>query len=105
MNDQNPKSRSRSRNRVSRYQRAQDRRIAQKKADQRFYNAIFGVTGACVLVVLGLAMIASSGNAPQVGGGETLSREVFLGLTVLEMGGLGVVAVIAIFMWRRITKR
>lgn len=105
MNDQNPKSKSGSRNRVSRYQRAQERRFAQKKADQNFYNAIFGVIGACILVVLGLAMISISGNAPQVGGGEILSREVFLGLSVLEIGGLGVVAVIAIFMWRRITKR
>ncbi|MGJ8559670.1 MAG: hypothetical protein ACSHX3_05500 [Litorimonas sp.] len=105
MNDQNPKPKSRSRHRGSRYQRAQDRRIAQKKADQRFYNSIFGIIGACVLVVLGLAMIASSGNAPQVGGGETLSQNVFLGLTVLEIGGLVIVAIIAFFMWRRITKR
>lgn len=79
--------------------------MTQKKADQRFYNAIFGVIGACVLVVLGLAMIASSGNAPQVGGGETLSRDIFFGLTILELGGLVLVAVIAFFMWRRITKR
>jgi hypothetical protein len=50
-------------------------------------------------------MIASSGNAPQVGGGESLSKDVFLGLTVLELGGLAIVAVIAVFMWRRITKR
>jgi hypothetical protein len=105
MNDQNPKSDPRPRNRISRYQRSQERRMAQKKADQRFYNAIFGIIGACVLVVLGLAMVASSGNAPQVGGGESLSKDVFLGLTVLELGGLAIVAVIAVFMWRRITKR
>lgn len=105
MNDQNPKPDHRPRNRISRYQRSHERRIAQQKADQRFYNAIFGVIGACVLVVLGLAMIASSGNAPQVGGGETLFRDIFFGLTVLELGGLAIVAVIAIFMWRRITKR
>lgn len=105
MNDQNLKPNNRSRPRGTRYQRAQERRIAQKKADQRFYNAIFGIIGACVLVVLGLAMIASSGNSPQIGGGETLSRDVFLGLTVLEIGGLIIVAIIAFFMWRRITKR
>lgn len=105
MNDQNPKPKSRSRQRGTRYQRAQDRRIAQKKADQRFYNAIFGIIGACVLVVLGLAMIASSGNSPQIGGGESLSRDLFFGLTVLEAGGLVLVAIIAFFMWRRITKR
>lgn len=79
--------------------------MAQKKADQRFYNAIFGVIGACVLVVLGLAMIAMSDNAPQIGGGEMLSNDVFLGLTVLDIGGLFIIAIIAFFMWRRITKR
>lgn len=101
--NETPKSRSRTR--VSRYQRAQERRQAQKRADQRFYNAIFGVIGACVLVVLGLAMIASSGNAPTVQGAETLTQTTFMGLTMLELGGLFLVLVIALFMWRRITKR
>ncbi|GLQ23262.1 hypothetical protein GCM10007853_11360 [Algimonas ampicilliniresistens] len=96
----------RSRNRVSRYQRAQERRESQRRADQRFYNGIFGIIGACVLVVLGLAMIASSGNAPEISGtGETLVRTTFLGLTALEIGGLVVVAIIAFIMWRRIKRR
>ncbi|MEM7729902.1 MAG: hypothetical protein AAF311_11610 [Pseudomonadota bacterium] len=105
MNDPNAAPRSNSRNRVSRYQRAQERRAAQRRADQRFYNGIFGVIGACVLVVLGLAMIASSGQAPAIGGGESLTRATFLGLTVLELGGLVVVAVIGIIMWRRIRRK
>lgn len=98
--------RQKPRNRVSRYHRAQERRAAQRRADQRFYNSIFGVIGACVLVVLGLAMIASSGNSPQIGGaGEELVRETFLGLTVLEIGGLVIVLIIGIIMWRRIKRR
>lgn len=105
MNNRDESPKTRARHRGSRYQRAQERRLAQKKADQRFYNGIFGVIGACILVVLGLAMIASSGNAPQIDGGESLVRETFLGLTLLEIGGLVLVAIIGFFMWRRITKR
>lgn len=107
MNEPRPKPPQRSRNRVSRYQRSIERRDAQRRADQRFYNGIFSVIGACVLVVLGLAMIASSGNAPSVGGAgvEELVRTTFLGLTLIEWAGLLIVAVIGIFMWRRITKR
>ncbi|WP_371398523.1 hypothetical protein AB6B39_09085 [Algimonas porphyrae] len=92
--------------RTSRYQRAQDRRKSQRRADQRFYNSIFGVIGACVLVVLGLAMIASSGNAPTISGNaENLTQRTFLRLTGLEIGGLIVVGIIGVFMWRRIKKR
>ena len=102
MNEPKP----RNRNRISRYQRAQERREAQKRADQRFYNSIFGVIGACVLVVLGLAMIASSGNAPEIGGaGQSLSEETALRLTGIEIIGLIIVAIIGFFMWRRIKRR
>ncbi|MGB3455038.1 MAG: hypothetical protein WBG08_04755 [Litorimonas sp.] len=96
---------NRPRQRQSRYQRAQERREAQRRADQRFYNGIFGVIGACVLVVLGLAMIASSGQAPTVGTGETLTRTTVLGFTVLELGGLVLVTIIGVIMWRRIRRR
>lgn len=97
---------SRNRNRVSRYHRAQERRDAQKRADQRFYNAIFGVIGACILVVLGLALIASTGNAPEIGGASgALTQETTLGLTGIEIIGLLIVAIIGFFMWRRIKRR
>ncbi len=88
--------------------RAQERRDAQRRADQRFYNAIFSVIGACVMVVLGLAMF---GTLQGDGSGETSADQpevvfsTFLGLTAIQWGGLAVVAVIAIFMWRRISKR
>ena len=94
--------------RISRYQRVQDRRDAQRRSDQRFYNVIFSIIGACVLVVLGLAMIASSGNMASVGeslGADQIGQSTFLGLTMLEWGGMAIVAIIAFFMWRRITKR
>lgn len=59
-----------------------------------------------MLVVLGLAMIASSGNVPQIGGtADELTQSTFLGLTGLEIGGLVLIAIIAFFMWRRIKRR
>ncbi len=98
----------RRRNRPSRYIRAQERRDAQKRADQRFYNVIFSLVGVCVLVVLGLAALASNGALQ----GETSSseapdvaRQTFIGLTLIEWVGLLVVAIIGIFMWRRLTRR
>lgn len=101
-------TRPRKKRKVSRYQRAQERRAAQKRADQKFYNTIFSVVGVCVLVVLGLAMLATSG---EIQGGSTgsgaqeLGMSRFLGLTALEWGGLALIGVIAVIMWRRITKR
>ena len=96
------------RKRASRYVRAQERRDAQKRADQRFYNVIFGLVSVCVLVVLGLAAIASNG-AFQGGEGRVdtadVSRETFIGLSVTEWIGLVLVAVIGLFMWRRISSR
>lgn len=105
MNEPKQNLQKRPRHRGNRYQRAQERRMAQKKADQRFYNSIFSIIGVCVLVVLGLAMLATSGDAPQISGGEALTRDTFLGLTMLELGGLVVVTIIGVIMWRRITKR
>jgi hypothetical protein len=96
------------RKRASRYVRAQERRDAQKRADQRFYNVIFGLVSLCVLVVLGLAALAMRGEFQ--GGTDSVdtpdvSRETFIGLSVTEWVGLVVVAVIGLFMWRRISRR
>ena len=104
----NPQDMPRRKPRQSRYVRAQERRDAQKRADQRFYNAIFGVITLCVLIVIGLAALATSGSLTADSGSEatdTLVRQTFLGLTAIEWGGLAVVAIIALFMWRRITRK
>ena len=98
----------RSQRRQSRYIRAQERRDAQRRADQRFYNAIFGVIGACVMVVLGLAMfgtIQGDGSGEAAADRPEVVVSTFLGLTGLQWAGMAVVAVIAFFMWRRISKR
>ena len=71
MNEPSPKPRKR----VSRYQRIQQRREAQRQSRPALLQWDFGVIGACVLVVLGLAMIASSGEAPQLGGGSGSNLE------------------------------
>lgn len=106
---QDPRTEARKSRKISRYQRIQERRAEQRKADQKFYNTIFTVVGVCVLVVLGLAMLASSSDFEAGGTNQTpaqiLELTRFLGLTALEWGGLIVVGIIGIFMWRRISKR
>ena len=104
---QTPGSATRRRNRPSRYVRAQERREAQARADQRFYRAIFGVISLCVLVVLAAAAMMSSGafSADDGGGGTVPMRATFAGLSLIEWAGLLVVAVIGVFMWRRIIRK
>ena len=102
-----PPAASPRRNRASRYVRAQERRDAQKRADQRFYNAIFGVASVGVMIVLLLAALASNGafNAGEGRGIDAPVRSTFIGLTLIEWIGLGIVGVIGVFMWLRIRKR
>lgn len=97
----------RRRTRQSRYLRAMERREAQERADKRFYRVIFGLISACVLVVLAAAAMFTSGVLGGDGGqgADVPTRATFAGLSALEWGGLVVVAVIGVFMWRRITRR
>ena len=94
--------------RKSRYIRAQERREAQIRADQRFYRLIFGVITACALVVLGLAAIGTMPGGPVTGGsGEAaeIVRARFLGLSAIEWGALLIAAIAALFMWRRLSRK
>ena len=103
-----PHEPQRRRSRQSRYLRAVERREAQARADQRFYRVIFGLISACVLVVLAVAAVFYSGALGEGGDsaiGDAPAQTAFLGLTALEWGGLAVVAVIGVFMWRRISRR
>ena len=94
------------RRRPSRYLRAQERRDAQKAADQKFYRVIFGLASFGVMIVLAVIALAYSMGSG-VGGSdfEMPARETVFGLTVLEWIAMVVIAVAAFFMWRRINKR
>ncbi|WP_409433855.1 hypothetical protein ACJ3XI_04935 [Litorimonas sp. RW-G-Af-16] len=98
---------SRRMRRSSRYNRVQERRAAQKAADNRFYKVIFGLITLMVLVTLLLAAIAMNGS----GGGVDLSglagwTSPWLGpLSKMEAVGLIIVGIIAILMYRRIRQK
>ena len=101
-----PQPQRRRRDRASRYQRAMERREAQARADQRFYRVVFGLISFCVLIVLAIAALASNGafRGQDAGGGAPRPASAMTFGTV-EAVGLLVVAVIGVFMWRRISRR
>jgi len=92
--------------RLSRYQKAQMRRQAQARGDQRFYAGIFAIAGFTALLAILLGALAING-AP-IGGGSGMSAWVedwFWGVSKLEVAGLGFVALIALAVYLRMRKR
>ncbi len=93
--------------RATRYNKAQERRMAQSHADQKFYAQMFTVCGILALFVIGLGLVAMNGVSANMGN-ETLAAwsSPWLGpFSKLEIAGLGVVAIIAIVMYLRLRKR
>ena len=92
--------------RLSRYQKAQMRRQAQARGDQRFYAGIFAIAGFTALLAILLGAIAING-AP-IGGGAGMAEWVedwFWGVSKLEAAGLTLVAFIALAVYLRMRKR
>lgn len=92
--------------RASRYQKAQMRRQAQARGDQRFYAGIFAIAGFTALLAILLGAIAING-AP-IGGGEGMADWVnpWLGpFSKMELAGLGFVALISLSVYLRMRKR
>lgn len=92
--------------RLSRYQKAQMRRQAQARGDQRFYAGIFAIAGFTALLAILLGAIAING-AP-IGGGAGMADWVedwFWGISKLEVAGLALVALIALAVYLRMRKR
>ncbi|WP_416877372.1 hypothetical protein [Litorimonas sp.] len=105
--DQNNTSQNEPRQRrLSRYQKAQMRRRAQARGDQRFYAGIFAIAGFTALLAILLGAIAING-AP-IGGGAGMAEWVedwFWGISKLEAAGLALVAFIALAVYLRMRKR
>lgn len=102
MTDENDIPRPR---RVSRYQKAQARRAEAKASDNRFYASMFGLMGLVVMVALLIAALATSGGQVDVSGMEGWTSPWLGPFSKLELIGLVIIAVIAFFMYRRITKK
>ncbi len=91
--------------RVSRYQKAQERRARQKAADNRFYGAMFGLMGVVVMFSLLVAALAMNGANIDASGTEGWTTPWLGPLSKVEFFGLIVIAVIAALMYRRLRKR
>ncbi len=91
--------------RASRYQKAQARRAAQEKSDQRFYSGMYALMGFTALLAILLGALGIYGfNVDTTGlSGWT---EVWLGpFSKLELAGLALVGLIALSVYLKMRKR
>ena len=91
--------------RQSRYNRVQERKAAQKRADNRFYAGMFSMMGVLALFAILLAAIAVNGANVDVGGMESWAQPWLGPLTKLEVAGLVFVAFIAAMAYMRMRKK
>lgn len=100
MTDETPRLR-----RASRYQKQQERKAAQRAADNKLYGAMFALMSVlALLAVLIGALMLYGGNVDVSGMGDL--AEPWIGpLTKLEIGGFVFVLLIAAVMYLRMRKR
>ena len=91
--------------RQSRYNRIQERRAAQKRADNRFYAGMFSMMGVLTMLAILLAAIVSNGGNVDVRAMESWSQPWLGPLTKLEAAGLVFVAFIAAMAYMRMRKK
>jgi len=91
--------------RQSRYNRVQERRAAQKRADSRFYAGMFSIMGVVALFAVLLSALSINGSNVDVSGMESLARPWLGPLTKLEVAGLGFVGVVAAMAYMRMRKK
>ena len=91
--------------RASRYQKQQERKAAQRAADNKLYGAMFALISIlALLAVLIGALMLYGGNVDVSGMGDL--AEPWLGpLTKLEVGGFVFVALITGIVYLRMRKR
>lgn len=91
--------------RTSRFIKAEQRRRAAQAKDQRFYSMMFSVVGVMIAVVFGIAFLVMFGNSVDVGGLGNFTQPWLFGGSILELGGLVIVALFGVYMWLRMKKR
>lgn len=91
--------------RASRYNRVQQRKAAQRAADQRFYNAMFALVGVLALFAVLLGAIVMSGVPQGVDGMQGWTSPWILGFTKLEVAGFAFVAFIALAVGLRLKRK
>ena len=90
--------------RPSRYVKAQQRRAAAKANDNRFYAAIFTLISVVVLFSLSISAVMVNGGSVDTSGMTGWATPWVLGMSKLEVIGLGLVGIVAVIMWRKMKK-
>jgi len=91
--------------RQSRYNRVQERRAAQKRADSRFYAGMFSIMGVVAMFAILFAAISINGANVDVSGMESWAQPWLGPLTKLEALGLGFVGIVAGMAYMRMRKK
>lgn len=100
-----PKSERPSNRIFRRSRRAEMRRRQAAKDDANFFRAVFSIAGVATAFVFILIYLASSGGGGGLIGLASLSHPSIGPFSILEIGGFGFIAVLAIIYWMRIRKR
>ena len=100
MTDETPRMR-----RASRYQKQQERKAAQRAADNKLYGAIFALMSILALLAVMIGALMLYGGNVDVSGMGDLAQPWLGPLTKLEVGGFVFVALIAAIVYVRMRKR
>ncbi len=88
--------------RASRYQRVQERKDAQRRSDQRFYNAMFALMGVLALFAVLLGAIMMNGVPEGVSGMQGWTTPWLFGFSKFEIAGFAFVGFIALAVGLRL---
>lgn len=95
-------SQSKRTRRVSRYQRVQERKAAQRASDQRFYNAMFALMGVLALFAVLLGAIVMNGVPNGVAGMQGWTTPWVFGFSKFEVAGFAFVGFITLAVGLRL---
>ena len=91
--------------RASRYQKQQDRKAAQRAADNKLYGAMFALMSIFALLAVLIGALMLYGGNVDVSGMGDLAQPWLGPFTKLEIGGFAFVALIAGSVYLRMWKR
>lgn len=91
--------------RATRYQKAQQRKAEQSRADNRLYSAMFAMMSILALLAILIGAVMMNGGNVNVGGMAGLAQPWLGPFTKLEIIGFVFVAFIAVTTYLRMRKR